>query len=176
MEEKKSYTIYQRISRAKGEIHAIEKDSKNPFFKSKYFDINKILEEIEPILYKHNLLVIQPIKDGRVCSIIVDTLTGENIESSIELSDQKDPQKKGSEITYYRRYGLQSLLSLRAEDDDANAASNKAPTNMKKLKTLSPDSEKWVEAKKALSDGLTTIEDIKRFYSLSDANEKLLIS
>lgn len=37
----------------------------------------------------------------------------------------RDPQKMGSAITYYRRYALQSLFLLRAEDDDANVASTK---------------------------------------------------
>jgi len=42
------------------------------------------------------------------------------------------PQQLGSAITYYRRYTLQSLLSLQAEDDDANAASNVKPAPAKK--------------------------------------------
>ena len=37
----------------------------------------------------------------------------------LEIQSTK-PQERGSEITYYRRYGLQSLLGLEAEDDDAN--------------------------------------------------------
>ena len=36
-----------------------------------------------------------------------------------------DPQKLGSAITYYRRYTLQGLLSIRTKDDDANTASGK---------------------------------------------------
>jgi hypothetical protein len=48
------------------------------------------------------------------------------VSSAIKLPDLNDPQKLGSAVTYYRRYTLQSLLSLQAEDDDANTAS-KAP-------------------------------------------------
>jgi hypothetical protein len=40
--------------------------------------------------------------------------------SSIALPQIQDPQKLGSAITYFRRYTLQSLLSLQAIDDDAN--------------------------------------------------------
>jgi hypothetical protein len=36
------------------------------------------------------------------------------------LPNLQDPQKLGSAITYYRRYTLQSLLGLQAEDDDGN--------------------------------------------------------
>ena len=125
--------IYKKIAKAKLEIGAISKDSTNPFFKSKYFDINRLLMHVEPILHKNGLVVIQPIKDGSVTSIIVDVETSESIESSIKMSEQKDPQKLGSEITYFRRYTLQSLLSLQAEDDDANKASNKKVVSKLKL-------------------------------------------
>ena len=43
------------------------------------------------------------------------------LSSSIYLPDNLDPQKIGSAITYYRRYSLQSLLLLEAEDDDAES-------------------------------------------------------
>ena len=36
-----------------------------------------------------------------------------------------DAQKKGSEITYYRRYTLTSLLGLQAEDDDGKRCKTK---------------------------------------------------
>jgi hypothetical protein len=39
-----------------------------------------------------------------------------------------NPQQMGSAITYFRRYTLQSLLSLRAEDDDAQTVPAKAVT------------------------------------------------
>jgi hypothetical protein len=42
------------------------------------------------------------------------------------LPEIADPQKMGSAVTYYRRYMLQSLLLLRAVDDDGNIASGKA--------------------------------------------------
>ena len=45
--------------------------------------------------------------------------------SSIPLGDITDPQKLGGAITYYRRYTLQSLLGLQAEDDDGNTASGR---------------------------------------------------
>ena len=120
-------SIYKQLFEAKKEIGKISKDSKNPFFKSKYFDINSLLEHVEPILQKHNLLLLQPIVDGKVSTIIVDIETGDKVVSEISLLGLKDAQKTGSEITYYRRYTAQSLLGLQAEDDDGNKASKKAP-------------------------------------------------
>ena len=118
--------LYKKLSEVKSKIGKISKDSTNPFYKSKYFDINKLLEHLEPLLLEHNLLLIQPIISEKVVSIIIDLDSGEQIESVIPLTRLTDPQKLGIEITYYRRYTLTSLLGLQAEDDDANATVKKS--------------------------------------------------
>ena len=106
------------------EVKAISKDSKNPFYKSAYFDINTLIETIKPILNKLELVIIQPLKviDGKnvLKTMIIDN-SQVLAESEIIIPDIQDPQKIGSAITYYRRYSLQSLLLLEAEDDDSNA-------------------------------------------------------
>ena len=120
-------SIYKKLFEAKKEIGKISKDSKNPFFKSKYFDVNSLLEHVEPILEKHNLLLLQPILEGKVRTEIIDVEDNDKVFSEISLLGLKDAQKTGSEITYYRRYTLQSLLGLQAEDDDGNKASKVTP-------------------------------------------------
>jgi hypothetical protein len=45
-----------------------------------------------------------------------------------------------------------------------------------KLPELTPTHEKWVGAKKSLSEGNVTIEQIKANYTLSPENEKALLS
>jgi hypothetical protein len=62
----KSETIYTKLWKAKQEIGKVTKGSNNPFFKSKYADLNAILEATEPILLKHGLILLQPILDGKV--------------------------------------------------------------------------------------------------------------
>jgi|TARA_Y100000593_G_scaffold35370_1_gene69240 hypothetical protein len=120
----KKESIYNKLYKVQSEIGAISKDSTNPFYKSKYFDINSLIKQVTPILEKHKLLLLQPIKDGEQYSIIFD-LDGGSVESSLKLPTDLDAQKIGSAITYYRRYTLQSLLGLQAEDDDGNVASGK---------------------------------------------------
>jgi hypothetical protein len=120
--------IYKKLLAAKKELGKISKDSTNPFFKSKYFDVNALLEHVEPILQSHGLLLMQPIEDGLlVKTVIYDCDSGESVSSEMNLPSLNDPQKIGSAITYYRRYTLQSLLGLQAEDDDANKASRPTP-------------------------------------------------
>lgn len=108
-------------------VEAIKKDSKNPFFKSNYFDINSLLKEIKPILNELELTLIQPLTtiEGRPAlrTILLDG-EKELVNDLVILPDLQDPQKMGSAITYYRRYSIQSLLLLQAEDDDGNMASS----------------------------------------------------
>lgn len=107
-------------------VEAIKKDAKNPFFKSNYFDINSLLKEIKPILNDLELVLIQPlttINDRPALRTILLDGDKELVNDLIILPDLTDPQKMGSAITYYRRYSIQSLLLLQAEDDDGNKAS-----------------------------------------------------
>jgi hypothetical protein len=161
---------------AKKEIGKISKDSTNPFFNSKYFDVNALLEHVEPILMKHNILVIQPIENDCVCTILIHVDSGEQQKSSIKLSENKDPQKLGSEITYFRRYTLQSVLSLQAEDDDANKASG----NNKGIEKPTPEiwlnhkdkqgnlTKEWQNIVLALSEGkITSLHQVREHYKVS---------
>lgn len=120
------------------EVGAIKKDSDNPYFKSKYADINSFIEVVKPILSKHGIVLLQPLtalqtvlnQEGHgwvpaLKTILIDAESGERIEEATVLPTNNDPQKMGSIITYFRRYALQSMLFLQAEDDDANVASGK---------------------------------------------------
>lgn len=122
------------------EVGAIKKDATNPYFKSKYADINAFIEVVKPILSKHGVVLLQPLDniDGKhaIRTILLHAKSGESVESVTPLvSAEDDPQKFGSAVTYYRRYALQSFLFLQAEDDDANAATGKA------IKTRGPADE-----------------------------------
>jgi hypothetical protein len=74
--------------------------------------------------------VIQPLDnvEGRpaITTTIMDTESLDTeFSSTVTLPDIADPQKMGSAITYYRRYALQSLFLLQAQDDDGNFGSSK---------------------------------------------------
>jgi hypothetical protein len=119
--------LYSKLLKIQQEIKAIKKEEDNPFFKSKYFGIDGLLEELRPILNNHGVIVMQPIGalEGRpiLQTIVIDSESGEKMDSYLLLPELTDPQKMGSAITYFRRYALQSLFLLQAEDDDANTAS-----------------------------------------------------
>ena len=147
---------------------AISKDSTNPFFKSKYFDINKLLEEVKPVLNELGLVLVQALSniDGKP-AIKTELYNVDNTEqfpllsSTTPLPENPDPQKMGSIITYYRRYAIQTLLCLQAEDDDANLASKQIVKPVAKpVAKLDPKREKIINLCKQL--GIEN-EDYKMF-------------
>jgi hypothetical protein len=109
---------------AEKEFKAVKKTSENPYFKSKYADLNEILDAVKPALNKNGLLITQLVKNDAE-KISVETIlfhnSGEylNTESSFYIKGI-DIQKVGGAITYLRRYALQAMLNLAAEDDDGN--------------------------------------------------------
>ena len=161
--------LLKALSKAKEQIKPIVKADTNPFFKSKYFDINSLLLQVEPILHSHGLLLVQPLSEGNVTSSIHHLESGKCIESSLKLPDLQDPQKMGSAVTYYRRYTLQSLLALQAADDDAEPLRQQG-----KKPELKRGSEKWVQALEYMSSGDGDIEVIKKKYTLSASDEASL--
>lgn len=136
----------EKIFKLQQEIGKISKTQENPFYKSRYFDINKLLEQLMPLLEKYNLVISQPLttvnERPAIETSIIDTETKDVlISGTITLPDIQDPQKMGSAITYYRRYAIQSMLGLQAEDDDGNLASNKGNKNQYEQKENTKDKQ-----------------------------------
>lgn len=118
--------MLDKIARIQDKIGKLTKDTKG--YNYKYFDINQLLEKLQPLLREEGLVITQPIIDGSVVTRIYDPEEKfAPIESSIKLPENVKPQDLGSAITYYRRYSLVSLLALEAEDDDG-AKAQKAPS------------------------------------------------
>lgn len=119
--------LAQKVATLIASLEKLRKSKKNPFYNSNYADINQLLAQVKPLCKEIGLTILQPIVDDHVVTVVMDNDTGEifpNFKNTEEMRGLKiirqQPQEKGSEITYYRRYGLQSLLLLEAEDDDAN--------------------------------------------------------
>jgi hypothetical protein len=118
--------IAPALHKAQGQIKAALKDSTNPHFRSKYADLGSVIEAVKPALQANGITFLQGIHDA-VDGVAVETLllhtSGEWISSTMRVPAVKqDAQGYGSAITYGRRYGLQSMCGVPAEDDDGNAA------------------------------------------------------
>lgn len=107
----------------------VSKDWVNPHFKSKYMTLDNIIETLAPLLKEQKLLVTHFISQQELITRVVDVESAELLDSSFGLL-ATDPQKKGSEVTYAKRYNLSALFNICAdEDDDWNSVSgwNNAP-------------------------------------------------
>lgn len=113
---------------AQGEFPTVNKDSNNPFFKSKYAGLPEVMKAAGPTLTKHGLAVSQFVTHEGGDSLLQTYLiheSGQFITHAMPLLlTKQDAQGQGSAITYARRYSYMAVLGLVAdEDDDGNAAS-----------------------------------------------------
>jgi hypothetical protein len=171
--------ISKALLEAQKEMGNALKESKNPFFKSSYADLNSIREACMPSLNKHGIVVLQPTAfiDGKnfIKTILLHE-SGESMESLTEIvySKQNDAQSQGSGITYARRYGLQSFVNVGAEDDDGNKASQSKKEEPPKQKAHLL-ATKIDDVNKALQEGKTTMDFLLANYTISNEVMNLLI-
>lgn len=159
------------LVKAQKSMGAALKDAKNPFFRSKYADLNAIIDAAVPALNEQGIAVLQSPAvvqtgyDGNqapVYSSVINTIllheSGEYIagQSKVVPGKQNDAQSEGSATTYARRYGLQAMVTLKAEDDDGNAASGKVATPVQKTEPAKAP----VEAPKTGRDNSPTFDQL----------------
>jgi len=160
--------IATALLKAQSEMSNPKKGATNPFFKSKYADLNAIREAVIPILNANEIVVLQPIvhldNKNFVQTILLHS-SGEKLESLTEIiyNKQNDAQAQGSGISYARRYSLQSFVCVGADDDDGQKAVQSKPQATKEVM----DKAKTTNA---------TIEAIKTKYSVSAELEKYYLN
>ena len=117
---------------AQRSFSAALKDSSNPYFKSKYADLNSVWEAVHEALHANGLTITQPIRINDAGQTVVITnvryQNGELVETSecpVLCKSPNDPQAMGSAITYARRYSLASILGIVTTDDDGESAVNR---------------------------------------------------
>jgi hypothetical protein len=118
--------IAPALLKAQRKIGGAIKGASNPFFKSKYADLGAVMEACKEALNEEGILVLQPVISEEGIDYVETVLvheSGEYISSRMKLIVSKpDMQAYGSSISYARRYGLQSLMFIPAEDDDGEKA------------------------------------------------------
>ena len=167
-------SLHQKVYKCKLAIGKVTKNANNPHFKKSYADLNAIIEAVEPILLENGLLLLQPIHGNSVCTQIIDVESGNMMESCMDLPTGIDPQKMGSAITYYRRYTLQSILSLQAVDDDGNMASQPVKEEPKAKVKESLPTERFNNALAKIKAGEYTVAELKANFNLTKEQEASL--
>ena len=160
--------IATALLKAQSEMSNPKKGATNPFFKSKYADLNAIREAVIPTLNENGISVLQPIVhvDGKnfVKTILLHE-SGEMLESLTEIVYNKanDAQAQGSGISYARRYSLQSFVCVGADDDDGQ-------------KAVEPKPNATTEILKKAKQSNYNLEQVKAKYTVSKAQETEFIN
>ena len=128
------------LGKAQAEMSAAKKSAKNPFFKSKYANLEEVIHCIKEPFADNGLSFVQfPVAEDGMAGVetILMHESGEWISGVFMLKCSKnDPQGMGSAITYARRYGLQSAVGVPSEDDDGAGATQRAKQAPPKPATL----------------------------------------
>lgn len=122
--------IAAALCKAQLQIKAAVKDAQNPFFKNKYADLASVIEAVRVPLNNAGISFLQPASasaEGVMVETVLIHTSGEWVSETLTMPvNKQDAQAVGSAITYARRYGLQSLCGVPAEDDDGERATKTA--------------------------------------------------
>lgn len=177
-----SLKIKKAIFAVKKELKSVAKTSNNPFFKSKYADLNAHLDVAEPLLEQHGCFIVQGHRFdgvfGKTVGVtqIIHAESGEWYESEMELVMAKnDMQNLGACSTYSRRFNLSAMLAMKAEDDDGNSASAKETKKSTQVETeLGFDKPATKEAPKASGTITEAIKKAPSFKRPTKPTEDLI--
>ena len=134
MQSESIANLAKALSIVQGKLTYAVKDSANPFFKSKYADLESVWDACRSLLAENGLCVMQ--FPGTYCeldkSMSLNTMlchsSGEYISQEMSVPVTKpDAQGAGSCLTYMRRYALAAVVGVVQADDDGNAASSPKP-------------------------------------------------
>jgi len=128
---------------------AIQGDLRNPAkdktantgtYSYKYADLASILDLLRPILAKHGCAIVQDVRmeDGRLLiSTRLIHSSGECLEfGPLAGSVGSSWQQTGGGITYARRYALQAIFGIAADEDDDAATAPPPTSKPKKLRAV----------------------------------------
>jgi hypothetical protein len=149
-------------SKAQPKIEGAVKDKTNPAFRSKYADLGSVVEAIKPALAEHGLSFVQCPHDAEHAAKVETILLHESGEwmSLGELSvpvTKIDAHGFGSALTYARRYGLLAAFGVAPEDDDGNAATERAPA--KPVAAAKPPTKPTAEQETRALDWVAALDE-----------------
>jgi len=139
MQSESIANLAKALSIVQGKLTYAKKDSANPFFKSKYADLESVWDACRDLLSANGLAVVQLpgeyFEGTMALTTIITHSSGEWISQQMSLPVTKpDAQGAGSALTYMRRYALAAVVGVVQADDDGNAAS--APKQVKSSSSM----------------------------------------
>tara|TARA_R110000822_G_C15281739_1_gene490239 strand:+ start:905 stop:1462 length:558 start_codon:yes stop_codon:yes gene_type:complete len=172
--------IGEALLTAQKAIKFAVKDSTNPHFKSKYANINSVIDAIKPALNDSGIVFLQmpsPSDDGKLhlTTRLIHSASGEWIEDTAVCPLQKnDPQGLGSAISYLRRYSLSCFVGLYADDDDGESTRMNSEDYINKIFTSKTMEELQKNYAFAISEAKGSKTFIQEVVTAKDQVKKLL--
>jgi hypothetical protein len=131
------------LAKAQGEFPQIHKTQTADAgsYTYQYVDLATILAAVRPVLAKNGLALVQRLEQGGTGPAIRTELRhsqGAVIAASFPIGERPtNPQQLGSLLTYLRRYAVQAMLGIAAEDDDGQSVAS-APAADPQVAEASP--------------------------------------
>lgn len=121
-------TISAALLSFQGRVEGVGKNAKNPAFKSRYANLEAVVDTARPELQAVGIVFLQI--PGAIVENVMSMTTrlihaesGEWIEGTGDIPlGKRDPQGAGSAQTYAQRYHLMAMLGLPPVDDDGEGA------------------------------------------------------
>lgn len=123
----KQPTMFDSLLAIQKELQTVSKDKKA--FKGTYATIENVWESIRETINKNNFVIIHQNSNDGIKTTALHS-SGEKLESTIPFSGNTDPQEKGKEITYAKRYNINAIFNVIVGDEDNDA--NKPLANYQK--------------------------------------------
>lgn len=128
------------LAKAQGTMGGALKDSANPFFKSKYADLESVWTACRKALSDNGLSVVQSTSGVESGVAVTTTLlhsSGQWMRDTLPLHPKDlSPQGIGSAITYGRRYALAAMVGVYQTDDDGEAAQGRQGPSQDQVRAL----------------------------------------
>jgi hypothetical protein len=126
--------LFAALAKAQGEFGEIHRSAtvtikprEGAAYSFSYAPLDEVLDAVRPALSKNGLWLGQPLSSagGRhTLRTILAHSSGASMMMTTELAANGDIKALGSAITYMRRYTVQALLGVAAEEDDDGSAAN----------------------------------------------------
>lgn len=161
------------------------KDAENKHLKSRYADLEAVIDAIKPSLNDNGISFLQafaPSADGKLTlKTRLIHVSGEWIEDELTMPlQQSTPQGYGSAATYSRRYALAAITGLYQADDDGETAQPSQKLDMRSDPNRPPQRKMTINAQRfsagcdKIRIGEFTIEKMRRVYELTSQQEDAL--
>lgn len=130
------------LVKARAEIKHPARNKVNPHFRNRYADLTAVLDAVVPAFTANGLSLVQMV-DGKQLVTVLSHTSGEFISSAADIPAHNNAQQLGSALTYLRRYTVQALAGIAADDDDDGNVASKQRNKNNKGSASKTDGDDW---------------------------------